>query len=67
MCSFTDSVSNMNAGEMLDHWEDAPILRSMYCTDHVLQLTAKIAYSGDLQIHGYDDYSNAVAFVKRAK
>jgi hypothetical protein len=45
----TDSASNMNSfGEKIDKWIDAPILRHYYCADHIFQLTAVYAYSGNI-------------------
>ena len=69
VCSVTDTASNMNSfGEILDGWEHAPILRSMYCADHVLQLTARLAYSGNITIpDSDDDEENAVAAVRKAR
>ena len=39
----------MNAfGERILNWNEASFLRHHYCADHVLQLTAIKAYSGDV-------------------
>ena len=45
----TDTASNMNAfGERILQWNEATFLRHHYCADHVLQLTAVKAFSGDV-------------------
>jgi hypothetical protein len=71
LCAFilsciTDSASNMiSLGAMLGRWRDAPHLRHYYCSDHILQLTAVQAYSGNVTIDVGND--NSVAVIKKAR
>jgi hypothetical protein len=68
VCSMTDTAPNMNLfGEYLDGWENAPALRSMYCADHVLQLTAHLAYSGNIAIPDNDDDAENASAVRKAR
>ncbi len=62
----TDSASNMNSlGGLLDNWQNAPIPRHYYCSDHILQLTAVHAFSGNVTLgNGHD---NSVAGIKEAR
>jgi hypothetical protein len=55
MDAVTDSASNMNAfGRTLESWR-AKHLRHHYCVDHIFQLTALIAFSGDVSLENYDE------------
>jgi hypothetical protein len=66
VCCVTDSASNMNSlGEMLDGWADAPHLRHYYCADHILQLTAVLAYSGNIQIN--DNGDSSASCIRKAR
>jgi hypothetical protein len=63
----TDTASNMNQlGERVCRWRDATQLRHHYCSDHVLQRTAVMAFSGNLVDHALNaDVS--VSAVRKAK
>ena len=62
----TDSASNMNSlGGLLDNWQNAPILRHYYCSDHILQLTAVHAFSGNITLG--DGHDNSVGVIKKAR
>ena len=62
----TDSASNMNSlGGLLDNWNNAPILRHYYCSDHILQLTAVHAYSGNVRLG--DGHDVSVGVIKKAR
>jgi hypothetical protein len=48
-CSGTDTASNMNAfGISVLSWPNSPFIRHHYCADHVLQLTAVKAFTGEI-------------------
>jgi hypothetical protein len=45
----TDTASNMNSlGEKIMGWNEGSFVRHHYCADHILQLTAVKAFSGDI-------------------
>ena len=73
LCAVTDTASNMNAfGERILQWEDSTLLRHHYCVDHVLQLTAVKAYSGEvergaLNLEDEEGEDNSVTVIKKAR
>jgi len=63
----TDSASNMNSfGLKITSWDDAPLLRHYYCADHTLQLTAVLAFSGNVEAEAYDGDSS-VSVIRKAR
>jgi len=70
-CCVTDTASNMNAfGISVLSWPNSPFIRHHYCADHVLQLTAVKAFSGEIQLtvpHVYGDHDNTVLAMKKAR
>lgn len=75
VAAVTDTASNMNSfGRSISSWRDATLLRHHYCADHVLQLTAVKAYSGDIgrELHqpavdNIEDRDSSILSVKRAR
>jgi hypothetical protein len=66
MAVVTDSASNMSAfGRTIEGWH-ANHLRHHYCVDHVFQLTAIIAFSGNASLENYDD-DTSVGCLKKAR
>jgi len=66
MAAVTDSASNMNAfGRTIEGWR-AKHLRHHYCVDHVFQLTAIIAFSGNASLVNYDE-DTSVGCLKKAR
>lgn len=71
----TDTASNMNAfGASISSWREAVFLRHHYCADHVLQLTAVKAYSGDVErviiyndVEDVEGEDNSISSVKKAR
>jgi hypothetical protein len=49
---------------LLDNWQNAPILHHYYCSDHILQLTAVHAFSGNVTLG--DGHDNSVGVIKKA-
>ena len=70
-CCVTDTASNMNAfGISVSSWPNCPFVRHHYCADHVLQLTAVKAFSGDIHEivpHVYGDTDNTIVAVRKAR
>ena len=71
LCNFvgciTDSASNMTSfGRKLEGWNDAPLVRHYYCADHILQLTAVLAFSGNVSLEGIDEDSS-VGVIRKAR
>jgi len=71
-CCVTDTASNMNAfGISVSSWPTAPFIRHHYCADHVLQLTAVKAFSGEIESsipHLFlDNQDTTVVAVKKAR
>jgi hypothetical protein len=65
----TDTASNMNSlGEKVLSWngEGESLLRHHYCADHVLQLTAVKAFSGDVA-GGIQGEDNSVSVLKKSR
>jgi len=63
----TDSASNMNSfGQKIVSWDDAPFLRHYYCADHVLQLTAVLAFSGNVAAES-EDGDTSVSVIRKAR
>jgi hypothetical protein len=61
----TDSAANMNlVGKQIERW-NAKYVRHHYCVDHVLQLTALIAFSGNFTAQNYDE-DDSVACLRKA-
>ena len=58
-------------GISVSSWPTAPFIRHHYCADHVLQLTAIKAYSGDIQDavpHPVDDEQDTtISAIKKAR
>ena len=55
MAIVTDSAANMNAfGKRIERW-GTKYARHHYCVDHVLQLTALIAFSGNFTAQNDDE------------
>jgi hypothetical protein len=75
IAAVTDTASNMNAfGVSISSWREAVFLRHHYCADHVLQLTAVKAYSGEVDQSiirhvGEDDEGEdtSISSVKKAR
>ena len=66
MAIVTDSAANMNAfGKRIERW-GTKYARHHYCVDHVLQLTALIAFSGNFTAQN-DDEDNSVACLRKAR
>ena len=67
----TDTASNMNAfGMSVSSWPNCPFVRHHYCADHVLQLTAVKAYTGEIQLtvpFVYGDHDNTIIAVRKAR
>jgi hypothetical protein len=58
-----DSAANINlVGKQIERW-NAKYVMHHYCVDHVLQLTALIAFSGHITAQN-DDEDNSVACLK---
>jgi hypothetical protein len=70
-CCVTDTASNMNGfGISVSCWPNCPFIRHHYCADHVLQLTAVKAFTGDINStvpHVYGDYDNTIIAVREAR
>jgi hypothetical protein len=54
-------------GEKTDKWKDSPILRHFYCADHIFQLTAVHAYSGNIPAILRPDEDQPVAVIRKAR
>jgi hypothetical protein len=66
MAIITDSAANMNAfGKQIERW-GTKYARHHYCVDHVLQLTALIAFSGNFTAQNYDE-DDSVACLRKAR
>jgi len=65
MAAVTDSTSNMNAFGRTNKGWHAKHLRHHYCVDHVFQLTAIIAFSGNANLDNYDEHTS-VGCLKKA-
>jgi hypothetical protein len=50
----TDTAANMNSiGREIEEQWDTKCARHVYCADHILQLTAVIAFSGNVAVENY--------------
>jgi hypothetical protein len=66
VAAVTDSAANMNAfGVTIEGWK-AKYLRHHYCVDHIFQLTAVIAFSGNATLENYDQ-DTSVGCLKKAR
>jgi hypothetical protein len=67
ICCVTDTASYITLfGQKLQVWNDANHLRHHYCADHVLQLTAVKAYSGNINLNvGSED--NSVLVIRKVR
>ena len=67
IATVTDTAANMNSlGREIEEKWDTKYARHVYCTDHLLQLTAVIAFSGTVLVEDYDEDS-LVSCLKKAR
>ena len=63
----TDTAANMNSlGREIEERWDTKYARHVYCTDHILQLTAVIAFSGDVAVENFAE-DTSVGCLKKAR
>lgn len=63
----TDTAANMNSlGREIEGQWNTKYSRHLYCTDHTLQLTAVIAFSGSVAANNYAEDSS-VGCLKKAR
>jgi hypothetical protein len=66
MCCVTDTASNKMFGEKIQGWNDVKYLRHHYCANHVLQLTAVKAYSGNNTLNA-DSEDHSVSVIRKVR
>jgi len=63
----TDTAANMNSlGREIEEEWDTKHARHVYCTDHILQLTAVKAFSGDVAVANYAE-DTSLGCLKKAR